>query len=96
MCQIEKRKLSEFGQAETLILGIPILGILVAVSAERFLNRLLELRLENLGTSQLADLLCRLADCQVACSGLAMLRLSVGGETESLAGGFVRFLFCHD
>jgi hypothetical protein len=25
-----------------------------------------------------------------------MLRLSVGGETESLAGGFVRFLFCHD
>lgn len=70
--------------------------ILVAVSPESFLNCLLELRLENLRPSQLANLLGRFADRQVAGSSLAVLGLSVRGKTESLACGLVCFLFCHD
>ncbi len=69
--------------------------LLVAVAAQRVMNSTLEIGLQDLGATQLANLLCRLADCQMACSRFAVLNLARGSKSKSLFCGFVSLQFGH-
>ena len=70
-------------------------SFLVAVSAQCINDSTRQIRLEDTRTAQLANLLCRLGDCQVACSALAVLNFAGCSQTESLFRGFVRLLLGH-
>ena len=62
---------------------------LVAIAMQSIVNSSLEIRLENLGATQLPNFLRRLAYSQVACASLAMLDFAACCETESLFRGLV-------
>ena len=68
---------------------------LVAVSTQCINDRTRKIWLEDTRAAHLANLLCRLGDCQVASSALAVLYFARCGQSESLLGRLVSFLFGH-
>ena len=68
---------------------------LVAVATQSVDDMPNELRFQYFGTSQLADLLGRLANGQVTRASLSMLDLARGSQPKSLLGALVCFLFTH-
>lgn len=68
---------------------------LVAISTQCINDCTREIWLEDTRAAQLANLLCRLGDCQVASSALAVLNFAGRCQTESLFRGLVRLLLGH-
>lgn len=68
---------------------------LVAVTTQRVLDSSLEIDFQNSSSTQLADLLGRLADGQVACSSLTMLDFTSGGQSATLFSCLVCFELIH-
>jgi hypothetical protein len=68
---------------------------LVAVATQSVDDMPNELRFQYFGTSQLADLLGRLANGQVTRASLSMLDLARGSQSKSLLGALVCLLFTH-
>jgi hypothetical protein len=68
---------------------------LVAVAPKSIHDRSGQVGLKNAGAAQLANLLGRLADGQVARSALAVLDLASGCQAKTFLGRFVCLLFSH-
>lgn len=70
--------------------------MLVAVLAQCIVNCSLEVMFENASSSQLANFLRRLANCQVAGARFAVLYLAVSSDSHPFFGRFVSFLLSHN
>jgi hypothetical protein len=68
---------------------------LVTVSVQRINNCASLAPFEHPSSAKLTDLFRRLADRQVASAAFAMLDLASCGDSESLLGGLMGFLFGH-
>lgn len=70
--------------------------MLVAIFAQSIMNCSLEVMFENACSSQLANFLRRLANCQVAGARFAVLNLAISCDSHPFLGRFVGFLLCHN